>query len=117
MKTELANIESFLKEPKNDWRWHVAQVIAEVPSGYLATYGAIADAVNRRHDLNIMGRNVSWLRRKLYEKLTHHTQVPLHRIAKEGDVGSIYDSNGTKLCNDRLRSEEGSLENPKWWRS
>ncbi len=115
MKKELAKIESFLKEPENEWRWHATQVIAEVPSGYLATYGAIADAVNKRHGLGIIGRNVGWLRKKLYEKFTHYTEVPLHRIAKDGDVGSLHDSSETKLRNDHLRSKEGSLENPKWW--
>ncbi len=117
MEEELIGIEEFLRYPTNEWRWHVAQAIAEVPPGYLATYGAIAEVVNRRHGLNILARNVGWLRGKLYELLTHDTQVPLHRIAKAGDVDSLYDSETTKSYNDRLRIEEGSLENPRWWQS
>ena len=115
MHSELRNIEEKLKKSENQWHWHVAQAISEVPRGYLATYGAIAEVVNQDYHLNIGARNVAWLRKKLYSLLSHNTKVPLHRIAKEGDVESLGDSETTKMYNDRLREEEGSLANPKWW--
>lgn len=115
MDEDLRNIEANLRDSKNEWQWHVAKAISVVPSGYLATYGAIAGAVNRQHGLSITARNVAWLRKHFYWLLSHDTRVPLHRIAKVGDINSIYDSETTKTYNDRLRGEEGSLENPRWW--
>ena len=117
MQEELRSIETYLRNSKNNWRWHTAQIISEVPTGNIATYGAIAEAVNRRHNLNISSRNVAWLRGKLYELLGHDTIVPLHRIAVAGDVNSKRDSETTKSYNDRLREKEGSLENPVWWQA
>ena len=113
MDEELQHIEKLLRE--KEWRWHVTQVIAEIPSGYLATYGCIAEFANHQYDLNIIPRNVAWLRKYLYGLLTHETQVPLHRLSKVGDVKSLADSEKTKSYNDNWRGEEGSLENTRWW--
>ena len=115
MDEELRNIEQDLRNSPAEWQWHVAQIISEVPTGHLATYGKIAEVVNRRHGHRINARNVAWLRRKLYGLLSHDTQVPLHRVTKIGDVASLADSNITKSYNDRLRGQENSLHNPTWW--
>ena len=113
MKEEFQRIEELLR--KKEWRWHATQIIAEIPSGYLATYGCVAEFANQQHGLNIIARNVAWLRKHLYELLSHDTQIPLHRVAKVGDVNSLKDSVKTKSYNDRLRQQEGSLTNPRWW--
>ena len=112
MDEELRNIEEQLLE--KPWRWYVTQTIAQIPCGYLATYGYIATITNKQHNLNIIPRNVAWLRKHLYSLLTHDTQVPLHRVAKFDDVNSLADSIKTKNYNDRLRGQEGSLTNPFW---
>lgn len=113
MLEELEKIREQLEQ--NPWRWDVAKVIAEIPSGHLATYKCIAQIANRRHGHNLIPRNIAWLRRHLYELLTHDTQVPLHRVMGIGDVNSCHDSAKTKCYNDRLRGQEGSLTKPKLW--
>jgi len=115
MEKELSNFEEELRNSPGEWQWHAARVISEIPPGYLATYGKIADIVNRRYGHHINATNVAWLRRKIYELLTHDTQVPLHRVAKKGDVDSLGDSETTKSYNDRLRVQDGSLKNTLWW--
>ncbi len=113
MEEELKRIESQLREV--EWRWQVTLIISQIPSGYLATYGCIACIANRKHGLNIIARNVAWLRGYLYALLTHDTQLPLHRIAKVNDVDSTADSKETRCYNNRLRGQEGSLRNPRWY--
>ena len=114
-KKELQRFEKQLRNSKNEWRWHVTQIITEIPSGHLATYGCITKIANQCFGHNLIPRNVAWLRGHLYKLLKHDTQVPLHRVAKAGDVESLADSDETKEYNDRLRGQEGSLENPVWW--
>ena len=114
MEEELNRIENQLRV--EEWRWQVTQIIAQIPSGYLVTYGRVAEIANQTYGLNIGARNVAWLRKHLYGLLTHNTQVPLHRIAKIGDVHSFADSKETKSLNDKLREQEGSLTNPLWLR-
>jgi len=115
MEEELNGIETELRNSPAEWQWHVAQMITIIPSGQIATYGTIAEAVNRRHGHRINARNVAWLRAKLYELLSHETAVPLHRVAKAGDVESLADSAETKEINDDLCGREGSLQNTVWW--
>ena len=118
MEEALRSIEKHagqLRHSPGEWHWHVAQIIAEIPSGYLATYGRIAEITNRRFGHNIGARNVAWLRRHLYGLWPPITQLPLHRVAKAGDVQSLEDSKKTKKRNDRLRRREGSLARPVWW--
>jgi alkylated DNA nucleotide flippase Atl1 len=116
MDEELRSIERDLRNSPSEWQWHVARAICQIPRGNLATYGDIAKVVNYRHGLRINARNVAWLRRKLYVLLSHDTKVPLHRVAKNGDVESLADSEITRNYNDRLRDKEGSLNHPVWWR-
>lgn len=115
MKRELQRFEKQLRNSKNEWRWHVTQIITEIPSGHLATYGCITKIANQCFGHTLIPRNIAWLRAHLYSLLTHNTHVPLHRVAKAGDVESLEDSDETKDYNDRLRGQEGSLENPVWW--
>lgn len=115
MKEDLQGIEAQLRNSKEEWRWHVALIITQIPFGHLATYGCIGNVANQLFGHNLIPRNVAWLRNRLYEELTHDTPVPLHRLAKVGDVQSRADSKETKRCNDRLRGQEGSLANPIWW--
>ena len=111
---ELKQIKLELCGSKNQWRWFAAKEIDSVPRGRLATYGYIANVVNGKYGLSISARNVGWLRKYLYGKLSHDTNVPLHRIAKQGDVLSCWDSDETKACNAKKRGEEGSIKFPKW---
>lgn len=115
IKEDLQGIEAQLRDSKGEWRWHVTLIITQIPSGHLATYGCIGNVVNQLFGHNLIPRNVAWLRKRLYEELTHDTPVPLHRLAKAGDVQSRADSEITKQYNDRLRGQEGSLTNPIWW--
>ena len=107
---------NYLKQQfgEENWRWQVTQIIAEIPSGYLATYGRIAEIANQQLGLNVNARNIAWLRRHIYELRTHDTTIPLHRIAKKGDVNSSADSETTRRYNNRLRGQEGSLRNTRW---
>ena len=115
LEKQLQKIKAEFSQPGKEWRWHVTRVIAEIPRGHLATYGCIANTVNERFGHAIIARNVAWLRGYLYGILTHDTLVPLHRVAKAGDVHSLADSSETKSYNDRRRGMEGSLTNPIWW--
>ena len=105
MEEQLHQIEELLREKK--WRWYVAKVISEIPSDYLATYGCIAEFVNQRHGLNISPRNVAWLRKYLYQLLTHETEVPLHRVAKIGDVNSLEDSKKLNVTTTDFGNRKG----------
>ena len=58
MEEELKRIESQLRV--SEWRWQVTQVIAQIPSGYLVTYGRVAEIANKTYGLNIGARNVAW---------------------------------------------------------
>lgn len=115
IKEELQSLEKQLRSSKNEWQWHVAKIITEIPPSHLATYGCIAKIANQHFGHTLTPLNVAWLRKHLYALLTHNTHVPLHRIAKAGDVKSLADSPETREHNDRLRGREGSLENPVWW--
>lgn len=107
-------LEDFLRASRNEWRFRVYQAIGRIRRGYVATYGHIARQVNRMHGLRINARNVAWLRGKLYNRLGHHSDVPLHRVAKQGDAESEWDLPTTKKANRRLRLAEGSWPQPRW---
>lgn len=96
------------------WRRHAYNEIKAIPSGYLASYGRIASLVGQKTGHNPGARSVAWLRRELYKILTHQTKVPLHRVAKAGDIHSLADSDDTKDFNDTIREQEGFFTDPKW---
>lgn len=93
------------------WQARAVEVILAIPEGYLATYGSIAGHLG---DSNA-ARSVATLRRLLYGRVGHDTHLPLHRICCQGDVFSMRDSEETRRINTQLRTEEGSLENPRWF--
>ena len=114
-------LEQKLKQSKNEWQWRVLRMMNSrvIPSGQLITYGRLAELTNQEQGTSINARNVAALRRKLNQYRRDGTyevpaSIPLHRIAKKGDVGSKYDSATTRQENNRLRGEEGSLHDPRW---
>ena len=115
MTWTLNDLESVLRDSPNEWRWYAAMVVDDIPRGHLASYGTVARVTNERHGLSIVARNVSWLRRHLYEVTDRDTTLPLHRMATAGDERSENDFPRTRRENERLREEEGSLANTMWW--
>jgi hypothetical protein len=114
-------IEKELKRSKGEWKWKVYQLINEetIPPGYLINYGRLEELTNEKYRTIINARNVANLRRKLYGykrggEYVFPKNLPLHRIAKKGDVKSEYDSDQTRQENNLLRGKEGSLMNPIW---
>ncbi len=105
-------LEELLAE-RDSWRRITFEEISRIPSGYLATYGRIAEKTNERGH-GISARNVAWLRERLYQVLGHETRVPLHRVAKQYDVDSLHDSEETKQINDVKRRTEGFFAHPRW---
>ena len=119
MKIGLYDLESELKSSKGGWAWFIANVISEIPPGYLANYGTIAGISKDRFGTIAIARAVANLRKRLYERTQHEfdpESLPLHRIASKGDEKGKKDSIKTQHQNKELRSKEGSWENPKWWK-
>lgn len=114
---------SWLERWPDDWRLHAFRVIDDIPSGCLASYGAIAAMVNARTGHSIIARNVAWLRSELYgwvrggDEDIRKLNLPLHRVAKAGDAKACGDSPETRAdCRDRReRENEGFATNPRWW--
>jgi len=117
MRWTLRQLEPILRQSPNEWRWHAAKVIQEIPRGHLASYGAIAKITNRRAGLRIGPRNVGWLRAHLYDITDRNTSLPLHRIAKIGDRGFSTDSTTTRRTSRAIREREGLYNDPPWWES
>ena len=113
--SELHSIESALKQSSNEWEWHVATLIAEIPEGYIITYGTLAEWANYRFSFNLVPRNTANLRRKLYKLLDDlNPALPLHRISKKGDTSALSDKYSRPFVEKRRR-EEGSWVFPKWF--
>ena len=112
-RKELATIQDQLTETQ----WNLAQIILEIPSGRIATYGCLAEIHERRHGQALVPVMVGKTRVRLYELLTHDTHVPLHRVATQDDLYSEQDSSYTRWCNMKLRHEEGTYDghDPWWW--
>lgn len=92
------------------WQVRAVEIISAIPSGWLASYGSIAQRLGNRNG----ARSVGELRRELYRVLGYEPRLPLHRVCTQGDILSLRDSEETRERNTRLRSEEGSLESPLW---
>lgn len=90
-------------------------LILRIPSGYLISYGHLARWANREYGLSLNPRNTAWLRGKLYGILGHDTDIPIHRIATQGDAESTKDQPYTKIVNRQKRTAEGTYPNPKWF--
>lgn len=117
MPKTLRQLEPILRQSRNEWRWHAATVINEIPRGHLASYGAIARLTNRRTGLNIGPRNIGWLRAYLYDITGRDTSLPLHRVAKIGDRNFSTDSVTTRKTSRSSRQREGLYNDPPWWES
>lgn len=115
MTATLEDLKKTLQNSKNEWRWHVANIMNRVPNGYLSTYGTIARVANEEYGLRVNARHVAWLRAYLYDITGRDTTIPLHRLAKAGDTEMRYDSDRTRNNGTLLRRQEGSLKNPRWW--
>lgn len=108
--------EATLRACRDAWRWHATTLIAAIPPGSLMTYSDFAAWVNHTHGLRINAGNVAWLRRYLFTLLGDSTTLPLHRLARAGDVHSLQETEDMKTFNDRLRAAEDILTQPVWWR-
>lgn len=112
---QIALVNANLAGSPNDWQRKVFSLILRIPSGYLISYGQLARCANREYNLNLVPRNMAWLRGKLYSILGHDTDVPLHRIATQGDAESMKDQPETKTVNRNKRSAEGTYPTPRWY--
>lgn len=102
-----------IRRDLSDWEWAVTEAILVIPPGRLITYKGLSILATGGGDAS---RAVGTLRRKLYRLLGHKTHVPLHRIAKQGDLTSKYDSPATRRENARRRKEEGTPQDDSaWW--
>lgn len=115
LPAELARLEDTLRASPQAWQWHVATLIMRVPAGRLITYGRLAEWANASYGLHVGASNVAWLRTHLQNLLGDSTAVPLHRLAKAGDLLSLQEPPARKKRNDQLRASEGSLAHPMWW--
>ncbi|GAA5482735.1 MGMT family protein [Haloferula sargassicola] len=96
------------------WRRAAYNQINVIPKGMLASYGRIAELTNLAAGTAVSARQIAWLRRRLYGFLTHDTEVPLHRVAKMGDVASKHDSEDTRRINTELRIQEEITGGGSW---
>ena len=115
-------VQSKLVGSPQDWQLKVFSLILEIPPGHLISYGNLARWANQKFGLQLRPRNTAWLRGKIYGILCgksghvtgHETDIPIHRIANEGDLKSSKDHEYTQEVNHRRRSAEGSRYNPVW---
>ena len=113
---QIALVESKLAGSPNDWRRNVFDLILRIPAGYLISYGDLARWANREHGLHIGPRNAGWLRARIYDIVGHETDIPIHRIATQGDAESTKDQPYTQVVNRQKRTAEGTYPHPKWYR-
>jgi len=96
----------------SEWEWAVAVAILKVPPGRLITYKCLSILATGRDASRAVGN----LRNKLYRLLGYKTKVPIHRIAKKGDLTSEWDEPETRPVNARLRKREGTpRDDSAWW--
>ena len=115
-------VQSKLAGSPKDWQLKVLSLILDISPGHLISYGNLARWANQKFDLRLRPRNTAWLRGKIYGILCgesghvigHATDIPIHRIANEGDLKSSKDHEYTQEVNHRRRSAEGSRHNPVW---
>ena len=111
---QLALLEPTLKECPNEWQWKVLGLIEQIPEGHLISYGNLARWAKKELGLDITPRNTAWLRKKIYWMVGHDTEIPIHRVASDGDTKSTRDHAVTRNINRHKRGAEGSLNNPVW---
>jgi alkylated DNA nucleotide flippase Atl1 len=111
---QIALLERELRGSPNEWRLKVLALIRRVPSGCLISYGNLARWANKEYGLDTGPRNTAWLRKKIYGVIGHDTDIPIHRVANDGDTSSSLDHPVTQHINRIKRGEEGSLRSPVW---
>lgn len=113
---QIALVESRLTDSPNDWQLKVFSLINDknIPPGYLVSYGELARQANREFGLQLGPRNTAWLRGRLYGIVGHEANIPIHRIATQGDAESTKDHPYTQQVNREKRTAEGSYPKPKW---
>ena len=96
----------------SEWEWAVAEAILKIPPGHLITYKCLSVFATGKDASRATGN----LRNKLYRLLGHRTKVPLHRVAKQGDLTSEYDSPKTRRENAKRRKKEATPQDGSaWW--
>ncbi len=101
----------------NDWQLKVFALVLLLKPGELISYGNLARWANEKHGLQLRPRNTAWLRKHIYHILGTNgqgIQIPVHRVANEGDLKSTRDHAETQEINHAKRSAEGSLYHPVW---
>lgn len=111
---QISLLEKELSGSANEWRLKVLSLIQQIPSGSLISYGNLARWANREYGLDLGPRNTAWLRKKIYWIIGHSTDIPIHRVANDGDTRSALDHPVTQEINRRKRGAEGSLHHPTW---
>ena len=114
---QVTQVESQLAGAPGEWRLKVFSLICRVPPGYLISYGELARWANREYGLRLNPRNTAWLRGQIYGIIGHDTQIPIHRIATQGDAESTKDHEYTQKVNREKRMGEGTYPHPKWYRA
>lgn len=112
---QMVLLERVLKAPRKEWRLQALRIIRQIPSGSLISYGNLAAWTNQEYGTSITPLNTAWLRKKIYHTIGHATDIPIHRIATDGDTRSINDEKVTQEFNRRKRMTEGSLYRPHWY--
>ena len=112
---QIALLERVLKEPGKHWRLQALHMIRQIPSGSLISYGNLAEWTNQEYGTSIVAQNTAWLRKRIYHTIGHATDIPIHRIASDGDTQSLNDEKVTQEFNRRKRMAEGSLYYPHWY--
>jgi alkylated DNA nucleotide flippase Atl1 len=96
----------------------VARLIARIPFGKIASYGAIAEWAESKYQYTGgNARVVANIRAKIYSLIEHYTDFPLWRLASQGDDHASNDSIITGIYVMEKRIEEGSWDEPIWFDS
>ena len=106
---ELQSIRHKLTERE----WNVAHAVLKIPPGRLITYKDLSFFATGKD----ASRATANLRQKLIRLLTIKSQVPLHRIAKQGDLGAKADwPEQKRQVVLRRRKKEGTPQDDNaWW--
>lgn len=111
---QVAFVEARLGNALNGKGKAAISVIRRIPAGSLITYGNLARWMNSEYGTSLGPRNLATFRKQMYGLLGHDTEIPIHRIVKEGDIHSKKDHEVTQEINRVKRTEEGFFKRPVW---
>ena len=102
-----------IRHKLTEWEWKVALAIFKIPPGRLITYRSLSILATGTD----ASRAAANLRQKLIRLLGVRTQVPLHRIAKKGDLGAKADWPEQKrgVILKRRKREGTPQDDGAWW--